>query len=120
MVSEKAHLIVLIPQNSDLHFGIRIGYEGLYPIIAKETAMSEQEYEDLWHYSERFTRDKLQRSELVTMAWKEGERLGNRSTPGLMKSFMHFRDKGLYNRSAFPAKEMGKSTRDAWNRRERV
>jgi len=38
--------------------------------------MSEQEYDDLWHYSEQFTRDKLQRSELVTMAWKEGQRLG--------------------------------------------
>lgn len=34
--------------------------------------MSEQEYEDLWHYSERFARDLLERSELLTMAWKEG------------------------------------------------
>lgn len=82
--------------------------------------MSEQEYEDLWHYSERFTRDRLQRSELVTMAWKEAERLGCRSTPGLMKSFMHFRAKELQNRSAFPAHEMGKSTRDFWNRNDRV
>jgi hypothetical protein len=77
--------------------------------------MSEQEYEDLWHYSEQFTRDKLQRSELVTMAWKEGERLGNRSTLGLMKSMMHFRSKELDRRSAFPAKEVGKRTIDAWN-----
>ena len=53
--------------------------------------MSEQEYDDLWHYSEQFTRDPLQRSELLTMAWKEGERLGTRCTPGLMKSMMHFR-----------------------------
>jgi hypothetical protein len=30
--------------------------------------MSEQEYNDLWHYSEQFTRDPVQRSELVTMA----------------------------------------------------
>ena len=37
--------------------------------------MSNQEYDELWHYSEQFTRDKLQRSELVTMAWKEGGRL---------------------------------------------
>jgi hypothetical protein len=77
--------------------------------------MSEQEYEDLWHYSEQFTRDRLQRSELVTMAWKEGQRLGSRCTQGLMKSMMHFRSKELGRRSAFPAKEMGKRTLDAWN-----
>ena len=77
-------------------------------------------YDELWHYSEQFTRDKLQRSELVTMAWKEGERLGDRCTPGLMKSMMHFRSKELNKRSAFPAKEMGKRTLDAWNRPERV
>ena len=82
--------------------------------------MSEQEYDDLWHYSEQFTRDKLQRSELVTMAWKEGQRLGSRSSPNLMKSMMHFRSRELNKRSAFPAKEMGKRTLDAWNRPERV
>jgi hypothetical protein len=62
--------------------------------------MSEQEYTDLFHYSEQFTRDPIQRSELVTMAWKEGERLGKRSTPGLMKSFMHYRSKELNKRRA--------------------
>src|SRR5208283_1189949 len=77
--------------------------------------MSNQEYDELWHYSEQFTRDNLQRSELVTMAWKEGERLGERCTPGLMKSMMHFRSKELNRRSAFPAREMGKRTLDAWN-----
>jgi hypothetical protein len=70
--------------------------------------MSEQEYEDLWHYSEQFTRDKLQRLELVTMAWKEGQRLGKRCTNGLMKSMMHFRSKELNKRSAFPTDEVGK------------
>ena len=82
--------------------------------------MSEKEYDDLWHYSEQFTRDKLQRSELVTMAWKEGQRLGSRSSPNLMKSMMHFRSRELNKRSAFPAKEIGKRTLDAWNRPERV
>ena len=82
--------------------------------------MNEQEYRELWFYSERFTRDPLQRSELVTMSWKEGERLGDRCTTGLMKSMMHFRSKELNKRSAFPAKEMGKRTLDAWNRPERV
>jgi hypothetical protein len=53
------------------------------------------------------------------MAWKEGERLGARCTPGLMKSMMHFRSKELDRRSAFPAKNMGKRTLDAWNH-ERV
>jgi len=77
--------------------------------------MSEQEYLDLWHYSDQFSRDRLQRSELVTMAWKEGQRLGSRSTNGLMKSMMHFRSKELNRRSAFPAKEVGKRTLDAWN-----
>jgi hypothetical protein len=81
--------------------------------------MSEQEYEDLWHYSEQFTRDRLQRSELVTMAWKEGQRLGSRCTNGLMKSMMHFRSKELNKRSAFPTDEVGKQSRDAWNH-ERV
>jgi hypothetical protein len=77
--------------------------------------MSEREYEELWHYSEQFTRDKLQRSGLVTMAWKEGQRLGSRCTNGLMKSMMHFRTKELNRRSAFPAKEVGKRTMDACN-----
>ena len=77
--------------------------------------MSEQEYNDLWHYSEQFTRDPLQRSELVTMAWKEGQRLGERSTSGLMKSFMHFRAKELNKRSAFPLDEVGKRRLDAWS-----
>ena len=61
--------------------------------------MSEQEYEDLWHYSEQFSRDPLQRSELVTMAWKEGVHLGQRSTLGLQKSVMHFRSKELNKRA---------------------
>ena len=83
--------------------------------------MSEQEYQELWHYSGAiFTGDPLQRTELVTMAWKEGERLGDRSTLGLKKSVMHFRANELNKRSAFPAKEVGKRTLDAWNRPERV
>ena len=81
--------------------------------------MSEQEYEDLWHYSEQFTRDRLQRSELVTMAFMQEKKLGDRCTIGLMKSMMHFRSKELDRRSAFPAKDMGKRTLDAWNH-ERV
>jgi len=28
--------------------------------------MSNQKYDELWHYSEQFSRDPLQRSELVT------------------------------------------------------
>ena len=82
--------------------------------------MTQQLYDHLWHYTEQFTRDPLQRSELLTMAWKEGERLGERSTPGLMKSHMHFRNKELNKRSAFPAKEVGKRTIDAYNRPNRV
>jgi len=81
--------------------------------------VSEQEYSELWHYSEQFTRDRLQRSELVTMVWKEGQRLGNRRTMGLMKSVMHFRSKELDRHSAFPSKDMGTRTLDAWNH-ERV
>lgn len=82
--------------------------------------MSEQEYQTLWNYSEQFTRDKLQRSELITMAWKEGVRLGDRCSPGLMKSHMHFRSKEINIRSAFPAKEVGKRTIDAYNRPHRL
>ena len=82
--------------------------------------MSEQEYQTLWHYSEQFSRDKLQRSELITMAWKEGVRLGDRCSPGLMKSHMHFRSKEINIRSAFPAKEVGKRTIDAYNRPHRL
>jgi hypothetical protein len=81
--------------------------------------MSEQEYSELFHYSEKFTRDPLQRSELVTMAWKEGIRLGKRRTIGLLKSLMHFRSRELNKRSAFPLDEVGKRKKDAWNH-ERV
>ena len=77
--------------------------------------MTQALYDSLWHYTEQFSRDPLQRSELLTMAWKEGERLGQRCTPGLMKSMMHFRSKELNRRSAFPAREMGKRKLDAWN-----
>ena len=77
--------------------------------------MSEQDYENLWHYSEQFTRDKLQRSELITMAWQQQEKLGERCTLGLMKSMMHFRSKELNKRSAFPLDEVGKRKKDAWN-----
>ena len=82
--------------------------------------MSEQEYENLWHYSEQFTRDPLQRSELITMAYVMGKKkMGDKVTPGIMKSVMHYRSRELNKRSAFPAKEVGKSSRDAWNH-ERV
>jgi hypothetical protein len=77
--------------------------------------MTQQSYDHLWHYTEQFSRDPLQRSELLTMAWKGGEKLGERCTLGLMKSHMHFRSKELNRRSAFPAKEVGKRTIDAWN-----
>ncbi len=83
--------------------------------------MSEQEYEKLWHYSEQFSRDSLQRSELISMAYVMGKKkMGNKVTPGIMKSVMHFRAKELNFRSAFPADEMGKSQKDAWNKPERV
>ena len=82
--------------------------------------MTQALYDELFHYTEKFSRDPLQRSELLTMVWKGGQRLGDRCTPGLTKSMMHFRSKELNKRSAFPAKEMGKRTLNAWNRRERV
>jgi hypothetical protein len=66
-----------------------------------------------------FTGDQLQRSELVKMTWKERQRLGSQCTNGMMKSTMHFRAKELNRRSAFPVKEVGKRTMDAWNH-ERV
>jgi hypothetical protein len=77
--------------------------------------MTQQLYDHLWHYSEQFTRDKLQRSELITMAWRESVRLGNRCTPGIMKSHMHFRSKELFKRSAFPLDEVGKKKSDVFN-----
>jgi hypothetical protein len=57
--------------------------------------MTQQMYGDLWHYSEQFSHTPLQRSELLTMEWKEGEKFGRRCTHGLMKSRMPFRSKGL-------------------------
>ncbi len=48
--------------------------------------MTQVLYDDLWHYSERFTRDKLQRSELLTMAYVQGLKMGAKGTPKLMKS----------------------------------
>ncbi|MEI7906852.1 MAG: hypothetical protein WCI84_05790 [Bacteroidota bacterium] len=82
--------------------------------------MTQALYENLYHYTEQFSRDPLQRSELLTMAYVQGKKLGDRCTPGLMKSVMHFRAKELNIRSAFPADEMGKSQKDAWNKPERV
>jgi hypothetical protein len=83
--------------------------------------MSEQEYENLWHYSEQFSRDPLQRSELLTMAYVMGKKkMGDKVTPGMMKSVMHYRSKELKSRSAFDLHEMGKSRLDAWNKPERV
>jgi hypothetical protein len=77
--------------------------------------MTKSVYDTLWHYSEQFSRDSLQRSELITMAWRKGQRLGNRCSTKLMQSLMHFRSKELKIRSAFPADEVGKSIRDALN-----
>ncbi len=82
--------------------------------------MDTQTYETLWHYSEQFTRDKLQRSELVTMSWKQGLKLGERCNVNLMQSVMQFRAKELKIRSAFPSDEMGKSQRNIWNRGGKV
>ncbi|MFA6469256.1 MAG: hypothetical protein WCW35_10175 [Bacteroidota bacterium] len=82
--------------------------------------MTQAMYENLYHYTEQFSRDPLQRSELLTMAYVQGKKMGDRCTPGLMKSVMHFRAKELNIRSAFPADEMGKSQKDAWNKPERV
>jgi len=77
--------------------------------------MDEHTYQELWRYSEKFSQDRLQRSELVTMAWRQGLKLGNRCTLKLMYSIMHFRSKELKIRSAFPSDEMGKSQCDVWN-----
>ena len=82
--------------------------------------MTQALYDNLYHYTEQFSRDPLQRSELLTMAYVQGKKMGDRCTPGLMKSVMHFRAKELNIRSAFPAGEMGKSKKDAWNKPERV
>ena len=82
--------------------------------------MTQMLYDELWHYSERFTRDKLQRSELISMAYVQGKKMGDRCTPGLMKSVIVYRAKELKFRSAFPTDEMGKSQKDAWNKPERV
>ena len=82
--------------------------------------MTQQLYNDLWFYSERFSVDKIQRSELITMAWKEGLRLGERGSPKILKSHMHYRSRELNIRSAFPVDEMGKSQKDVWNKPERV
>jgi len=78
--------------------------------------MTQVLYDDLWHYSERFTRDKLQRSELLTMAYVQGLKMGAKCTPSLMKSVMHFRSKEIHKRSAFEGAEMGKRQIDAWNK----
>ncbi len=82
--------------------------------------MSEQEYQTLWNYSEQLSRDKIQRSELITFAFMQQKKLGGKCTLGLQKSIMHFRGKEINKRSVFPAKEVGKRTIDAWNRPERI
>ena len=47
--------------------------------------MTQVLYDDLWHYSERFTRDKLQRSELLTMAYVQGLKMGDNCTSKQIK-----------------------------------
>lgn len=78
--------------------------------------MTQLLYDDLWHYSERFTRDKLQRSELLTMALVQGLKMGEKCTPSPMMSVMHFRSKEINKRSAFDCKEVGKNQIDAFTK----
>ena len=82
--------------------------------------MSENDYRTLWNYSMQFSKDKLQRSELITFAYLQEKKLGTKCSLGLQKSIMHFRSKELNFRSAFPVDEMGKSQKDAWNKPERT
>jgi hypothetical protein len=98
-------------------YGIR---KEVKPIQSHGGFMTQALYDNLWHYTEQFTRDQLQRSGLLSIAYVHGKKLGERCTPGLMKSVMHYRSKELNIRSAFPTDEMGKSQRDAWNKPERV
>jgi hypothetical protein len=77
--------------------------------------MSPFPYDQLWHFSEKFTRDPDLRQDLALMAWKEDERLANRSDVRLLKNFMKFRAKEIHFRNSLGSTIGGKKRSDVCN-----
>jgi hypothetical protein len=76
-------------------------------------------YEQLWHYSEKFTRDADLRQDLVLLAWQQDKRFGEKSEIRLLKHFMKYRAKEITSRNSLGKSVGSKSKRDVW-RHDRV
>ena len=81
--------------------------------------MSPFPYDQLWHYSEKFTRDQDLRQDLVLMAFEQDKRFGDRSEIRLLKHYMKLRSREITSRNSLGKDIGGKSKRDAYSR-ERV
>ena len=81
--------------------------------------MSPFPYDQLWHYSEKFSRDPDLRQDLVLMAFQQDKRFGERSEIRLLKHYMKYRAKEVHNRNSLGKAIGGKSKRDMW-RMERL
>jgi hypothetical protein len=77
--------------------------------------MTNKEFQTLRRHAMKFARDPDDRDELVLLAWRESQRLGERSTIGLLVN--HMRLLGKERKHSFLGAIMsGKSARDAMNR----
>ena len=69
-------------------------------------------YDQLWHYSEKFTRDTDLRQDLVLMAFQQDKRFGEKSEIRLLKHYMKLRAKEVHNRNSLGKQVGGKSKKD--------
>ena len=76
--------------------------------------MSTEEFHTLQRYAMKMVRDPDDRDELVLLAWRESERLGQNSSMPLLVNFMKLRAREN-NRSIVGTHEGGKSKIDVWS-----
>jgi hypothetical protein len=72
-------------------------------------------YQELYHYTEKFTRDPDLRQDLVLLAWKESGKAAKNSDIRLLKNYIKLRSKEIHTRSPLGVDISGKSLIDAWN-----
>jgi hypothetical protein len=76
--------------------------------------MSPFPYDQLWHYSEKFSRDPDLRQDLVLMAYQQDKRFGDRSEIRLLKHYMKLRAKEVHKRNSLGKQIGGKSKKDIY------
>jgi hypothetical protein len=77
--------------------------------------LQEFPYQELWHYSEKFTRNPDHRQDLVLMAWQQDKRFGEKSEIRLLKNFMKYRAREISSRNSLGKEVGGKSKRDVYS-----